>query len=325
MRRTRRERNGIGKAAPAKGAKREGSGGGRGRGRGGAWTVQALGASTAACHGRIRGHPFAGAAPRRDSTRLAPRESSAGARPPQRSGTPGGEAACCRYRAIPASDGRLRYPARCMLRPRQAVLLVCCLAHRAVLGLHAPAPAAAGALSSARVLGNLRLSGGSEASPSLKDVAKRRAELAKKAEKVEEVGRSRVAVRALLALRCSAACWRVCPPVWGCGSSLAVCVRSRAQAHTRMRPRARAHARARGKKAKSVAESSSWTVFRIWFGITNKLRITGASTKVCVCARARASTAERDEDRDDAWWNVEENAERDERDIESTHTSRDGR
>ena len=33
-------------------------------------------------------------------------------------------------------------------------------------------------------------------------------------------------------------------------------------------------------QAKSVAASSSWTIVRIWFGITNKLRITGASTKV---------------------------------------------
>ena len=29
-----------------------------------------------------------------------------------------------------------------------------------------------------------------------------------------------------------------------------------------------------------MAASSSWTIVRIWFGITNKLRITGASTKV---------------------------------------------
>lgn len=32
--------------------------------------------------------------------------------------------------------------------------------------------------------------------------------------------------------------------------------------------------------AKEVEKSSSWTIFRIWFAITNKLRITGASTSV---------------------------------------------
>ncbi len=230
---------------------------------------------------RCQGLPRAGAAPLRDSTRLAPHDSSPARPPPQRRGTPGGVAARRRHHGYPCQQRPSEIPRPLLAAPRQAVLLVCCLAHRAVLGLHAPAPAAGGALSSAQGLGNLRLTGGSEASPSLKDVAKRRAELAKKAEKVEEVGLSRVAVRALLAVRRGAAWSRMCPSILARDSSRAVCVRSRAHAHTRMRRRARAHTRPRA-QAKSVAESSSWTVFRVWFGITNKLRITGASTQVCV-------------------------------------------
>ena len=80
------------------------------------------------------------------------------------------------------------------------------------------------------------------------DVAKRRAELAKKATKVEEVGSLSLSLSLSLShsLSCLLTHYSACPYT----------------------------------QAKSVAASSSWTIVRIWFGITNKLRITGASTKV---------------------------------------------
>ena len=93
----------------------------------------------------------------------------------------------------------------------QAVLLLSCVA--AAAALHTPTHAGCGL-----ALHNLRLSGGSQAAPSLKDVAQRRAELAKKAHKVAAV--------------------------------------------------------------ETAAASSTWTIFRFWYAFTNKLRITGASTKV---------------------------------------------
>jgi len=106
----------------------------------------------------------------------------------------------------------------------QAVLLLSCVA--AAAALHTPTHAGCGlALHNLRLSGgcglalhNLRLSGGSQAAPSLKDVAQRRAELAKKAHKVAAV--------------------------------------------------------------ETAAASSTWTIFRFWYAFTNKLRITGASTKV---------------------------------------------
>jgi hypothetical protein len=73
---------------------------------------------------------------------------------------------CCHAVCLAAnivSDGRLRH-LTILCAQRQAVLLaVCCLAH-CTQALHTTA----GAVSNARGLSNLRLSGGSEGTPSLK-------------------------------------------------------------------------------------------------------------------------------------------------------------
>lgn len=112
------------------------------------------------------------------------------------------------FRIVEAGPCR-RMTTRC----GQAVMLLCVYALGAS-AMHCPATMD---LAHGRAA-NLRLSGGGDTAPSLKDVAARRAELAKKAQKAEI--------------------------------------------------------------AKEVAASSSWTILRVWFGITNKLRITGASTCV---------------------------------------------